>query len=204
MVCEINLLSTTKMLSQVKPKMSPLINALARPFLKVNANVLTLIGLIPPVLFMFFMQQHNYWVAMICFVGILLDTIDGAVSRITKTETKFGALLDSTIDRIADTLFILGFYYAGIVRLEVVLVALVLSYIISYIRSKAELAGKATFSLNIGIIERPERMVFLVVALFVNIVSGSTQSVEFVFLVLIALSLITIAQRLHKAYELLK
>lgn len=192
------------MLSQVKPKMSPLINALARPFLKVNANVLTLIGLIPPVLFMFFMQQHNYWVAMICFVGILLDTIDGAVSRITKTETKFGALLDSTIDRIADTLFILGFYYAGIVRLEVVLVALVLSYIISYIRSKAELAGKATFSLNIGIIERPERMVFLVVALFVNIVSGSTQSVEFVFLVLIALSLITIAQRLHKAYELLK
>lgn len=193
------------MLSEIKPKLSPLINAIAKPFSKINPNILSLIGMIFPILFLIFMIQKNYLWALVMLFGSLFDLLDGAVARISNRVTKFGGLLDSTLDRLSDALYITGFYYSGIISLELALVVLVESYLISYIRSRAELAAKGEFVLNVGVIERPERIVAFFLSLICAfdpiskvLLGGLTISV-WIFILLAGLSFITIIQRFYIA-----
>jgi len=190
------------MISDIKPKLSPVINLIAKPFLKINPNIITITGLIFPVLFLFFMSQKNYILSLIMLIGTAFDTIDGAVARLTNKVTKFGGLLDSTLDRVADALIIIGFSASGLVSINLVIVTLVTSYLISYIRSRAELASNGAFVLNIGVIERPERIALLGLALifafqpFDKYMIWGTSMSGIVFYLLVGLSIITIIQRL--------
>ena len=201
------------MLTEFKPKFSQIINLIAKPFIKINPNILTLIGLISPIFFFLFLYNKYYFLALIMLGGILFDTIDGAVARMTNNTTAFGGFWDSSIDRVADFLFISSFGFSGIVRWEIVVVVLFLSFLISYIRSRAELAAKGDLVLAVGIIERPERMIFILLALiscwffqgvnmtFINFEFNLT---EIVFIILGVFSTITIFQRFFAAYKLLK
>jgi len=188
------------MLSEIKPKLSPIINFVARPFLIIHPNILSLIGLIFPILFLYFMTINSYWWAGFMLLGSIFDTLDGAVAKITNRVTKFGALLDSTLDRISDGLIILGFYYSGLIPLELTLIVLIESYLISYIRSRSELAAKGEFVLSVGIIERPERIVLFMLTL----IFAQWGFAVHTFVVLAILSLITILQRLIVSYRRLK
>ena len=198
------------MLSELKPRLSPIINTVAKPFLKINPNVLSIVGLIFPVLFLIFMIQKNYVIALLMLFGTIFDTLDGAVARMTNRITKFGGLLDSTLDRLADALCIVGFYFAGVVSIELVLIVLIESYLISYIRSRAELAAKGELVLNVGIIERPERVIALVFALIFlfdplsKIVFGGFNISTWIFVILAILSAVTIIQRMVVAKARLK
>lgn len=194
------------MISELKPKLNPVISIIAKPFSKISPNILSFLGLIPPFVFLALMLNGQFGWALLAFPGLLFDTIDGAVARMTNKSTAFGGLLDSTLDRIADSIFIFAFALAGLVPVGWAFTLLVLSFLISYIRSRAELAGNSKFVLNVGWIERPERLIGLFIALagYVLLKESGQNWPTLMFIVLSLLSFITVIQRMVRSAKLLK
>jgi CDP-diacylglycerol--glycerol-3-phosphate 3-phosphatidyltransferase len=96
--------------------------------------------------------------------GSSLDMIDGVLARAKHLSTSGGAFLDSTIDRVCDGVIFSGcvVYYAGTPIMYVALTALVMSFTVSYTRSKAESLGLSSPE---GLMQRGERIVILGIAL---------------------------------------
>jgi len=194
------------MVSKYKEKINPLIKFIATPFKGIDPNILTFLGLIPPLLFLYFITIEEYGWALLSMFGVLFDTLDGAVARMSGKVSKFGGILDSTLDRVADAIYIAGFAIAGLVSYEMAMMLIVLSYLISYIRSRA---GAENIEVKVGLIERPERLLLVGLALLLHIIWPDILYLEmnlvsWVFIVLIVLSFISVLQRLVKSYELLK
>jgi CDP-diacylglycerol---glycerol-3-phosphate 3-phosphatidyltransferase len=101
-------------------------------------------------------------------LGSVFDSLDGIVARERDVASDAGEMLDAVVDRYADAFPLVGlaiFYGAGAWQLAIVLVALVGSMMVSYVRAKAE-----TFSLKLpaGLMRRPERIAYLCVALLIG------------------------------------
>ena len=103
-------------------------------------------------------------------VSGLFDLLDGALARFTKQTTKFGAILDSTVDRISEAALLCGlliWYLARGGRLEIVLIFAVLigSFLVSYVRARAEGLG---WQCQVGLFTRAERVIVLAIGLLIN------------------------------------
>jgi len=129
----------------------------------VSANALTYASLLVGVSAGLFAAIGNFWLAAAAvFAGGVLDALDGIVARTTGTVTPFGALLDSTIDRVTDAVPLLGilyFFSASPLLAAAPAVALVGSIVIPYARARAEGLGAQLPPL---FMRRPERVVLLV------------------------------------------
>ena len=95
------------------------------------------------------------------------DMLDGAVARVSGNGSRFGAFLDSTLDRWAEGLIFTGlvwYFVAQDARIEVVLAVttMVGSMLISYTRARAEGLG---LTCDVGVFQRPERLLVLGIAL---------------------------------------
>lgn len=194
------------MLSNQKQLTEKILQPFIKPLSGVNPNILTLLGSIPSLLFFVFLIFHWYLLAVIAFAGSIFDLIDGIIARKYHKVTTFGGFLDSTLDRIADFLFITAFAFAGIVRWEIVAPLLLFSFLTSYIRSRAGLAAKSHMEFAIGLIERPERLIMIIgtvflYVLFPTITVGGYNIAEMVFVVLVILSAYTVLQRVMYAYK---
>lgn len=168
-----------------------------------SPNLLTLIGILPPTLFFVLVYTDHYGWAIISSIGFIVDMLDGAVARATGQTTAFGGFLDSTIDRLSDGLIITAFGFAELASWESVISLLILSYLISYTRSRAELAAQGNISLAVGILERTERLVLLVGTLVIYVITQSTYITQWLLWLLVILSLITVIQRTLAAKQLL-
>ncbi len=102
------------------------------------------------------------------------DLLDGAVARATGRVTRFGALLDSVVDRVSEAAILLGllvFYlsrppsFDSDLGASLVFIALAGSVMVSYVRARAEGLG---VECNLGVMTRPERVVTLGVGLVVG------------------------------------
>jgi CDP-diacylglycerol--glycerol-3-phosphate 3-phosphatidyltransferase len=134
---------------------------------------------------------------LLIWAFVMLDILDGVVARAGQRGSPFGAVLDSTCDRIVDAAGFgaLAWYYAGRGQrwmLLAALLCLVLGSLTPYIRSRAEAAG---LSATVGIAERAERLIVVLVG------TGLTGlGVPYVLAValwlLVAASTITVGQRL--------
>jgi len=129
-------------------------------------------------------------------VSGLFDLLDGALARFTKQSTKFGAILDSTIDRLSEAAIFCGllvWYMPKVATLEIVLIfaALIGSFLVSYIRARAEGLG---LECRVGLFTRAERVIVLAVGLLVN-------QVFIALWVLVVFVYITVAQRLLYLHE---
>lgn len=94
----------------------------------------------------------------------LFDVIDGAVARLTFGQSAFGGVLDSVADRYGEFLVYLGIIYGDLAALGLPswawgILALGGSFMVSYTRARAELAGSGR--MEVGIAERPERILVL-------------------------------------------
>jgi len=162
------------------------------------------------VLFFYLLLSGHYILSLLALAAGAFDMIDGEVARSQNKVTAFGGLLDSTLDRLADTLLISAFGFASLVRWELVVSLLTTSYLISYIRSRAELAGQGKFILAIGIIERGERLlgigILVSILLFLPqpIIWLDLSAVEIGFVFLLILSIITVYQRFLFSYHYLQ
>ncbi|MFC2040364.1 CDP-alcohol phosphatidyltransferase family protein [Chloroflexota bacterium] len=129
-------------------------------------------------------------------VAGLFDMLDGALARKTEQTTAFGAVLDSTLDRLSEAALLAGIviFYAGTAgNLLAILatVALVFSFMVSYLRARAEALGLKG---NSGFFTRPERVVVLALSLL--LVSVFSYAIHLALAIIILLSLITAIQRM--------
>lgn len=105
----------------------------------------------------------------------VFDMLDGQVARLRGRETKFGAFLDSTMDRYSDMVLYLGLLllYARVDKTEhmvLVWVAAFGSFMTSYARARAETLIP---SCSVGFLERPERLVLLIFGALANRMSAA-------------------------------
>ncbi|MFC1968554.1 CDP-alcohol phosphatidyltransferase family protein [Chloroflexota bacterium] len=124
------------------------------------------------------------------------DLLDGALARIKKQQTRFGALLDSTSDRLSEAALLFGLlllYTSNYLTLEVILiyVTFVGSVMVSYIRARAEGLG---IECQVGLFTRVERVIVLALGLLLN-------QVLITLCLLAAVTYITAGQRLLYAWK---
>src|SRR5258705_557498 len=132
----------------------------------INPNLLTFFGLLvngwAAVLFAMGKFRSG---AMVIFVAAFLDMLDGQVARSEKRVTAFGAFFDSTLDRYSDMALYMGLlvYYAVAERTSYVVLSAVAtagSVMVSYSRARAESLIPLC---KVGFMERPERLVLLII-----------------------------------------
>ena len=129
------------------------------------------------------------------------DILDGALARATKRSYPYGAFLDSTFDRFSEGAVYIGVaaYFLGhadaFMRWEVLacLLALAGSFLVSYVRARAQSLG---FRCDSGIFARPERVVVTVAGLVI----GVWWILFIVVGVLALLTNITVAQRVLEVW----
>ena len=158
----------------------------------ITPNVLTLINLALNIVAAYIIATSHFLIGgVLVLVSGLFDLLDGALARFTKQSTKFGAILDSTVDRISEAAILCGLLIWYIPRgssLEIVLIfaALIGSFLVSYIRARAEGVG---WQCQVGLFTRAERVIVLAVGLLTN-------QVFIALCVLVVFVFITVVQRL--------
>lgn len=171
----------------------------------VTPNVITVIGTLGVVSGAVVFFSRGWWLTgtLVCWGFVMLDALDGIVARLGGRTSPFGAVLDSSCDRIADAAVFgsIGWYYALHGQrwmLLAALLCLVLGAVTSYIRARAEGAG---FTADVGIAERTER---LIVALVGTGLSGGFFDLPYIQAIalwlLVAASTITVFQRFATVY----
>jgi len=136
---------------------------------------------------------------------VMFDMVDGAVARAGGLGSRFGAVLDSSCDRIADAAVFgtLAWWFARHDQpalLLASLLCLVLGSLTSYIKARAEGAG---FSCNVGVAERSERLIVVLVGTGLSDFPGlHVPYVQAIALwLLVAASAITVAQRILTVWQ---
>ena len=179
-----------------------LFTPLARWLLKIgiSPDAVTVVGTLGVVVgaLVFYPLGHLWWGTLFITAFIFSDVLDGIMARMRDTGGRWGNFLDSTLDRVADGALFAGlaiWFFAGgddVVIAVGAMVCLVLGMVVSYARAKAESLG---FTANVGIAERAERLVsVLVVTGFTGL--GLPHIVLQMTLALLATaSLVTIIQR---------
>jgi len=158
----------------------------------ITPNALTLINLGLNIVAAFVIAtSHLLLGGVLVLVSGLFDLLDGALARFTNQGTKFGAILDSTVDRISEAAIFCGLLIWYIPRgasLEIVLVfaALIGSFLVSYIRARAEGLG---WQCQVGLFTRAERVIVLAIGLLVN-------QIFIALCILVVFVFITVVQRL--------
>lgn len=167
--------------------------------LGLSANAITLLNVLVQAGVAYLIIEGRLLAAgLVAIVSALGDTLDGAVAKARGTSSPFGALLDSTTDRLSDALFFIpvAWLYGVSPGAEqadqawvaaLALVALVASFLVSYVKARAEGLG---FECNVGIAERAERLILMIVGLVFTFMLPT------VLAVLALLSVITVFQRI--------
>lgn len=149
---------------------------------------------------------HLLAAGLIVLLAGLFDILDGALARLTNRTTRFGSILDSTLDRLSEAALLLGILVLFLLVEEqsvlftllakkwsilLVGVALLVSPLVSYIRTKAEVMG---LECQVGLFTRFERVIVLVLGLFLN-------QVVIALAIIVVFSFVTVGQRLVYVWQ---
>ena len=192
------------MLTKLKQKIQGMLAAEARIAHRVGLtpNWITGIGLILAFLAAFF---YGYWRGDVRFLllGTLFvlfsgfcDALDGVVARVFAQSTVFGGYLDSLLDRYADAAVLVGVMFGGLCASEYLywgFAAVIGALLVSYSRARAEAAGIKLES--VGLAERAERMLVLVVAGLVGFYWQPVTVMTAAVILLAVLTNVTVLQR---------
>ncbi len=147
----------------------PIADLLAR--LGFTPNALTLIGFLMNVAVAVVLSQGQMrWGAVAFFLAGTFDGLDGTLARRLNRVSRFGAFLDSTLDRLSEAAILLGllvWYTQQGAKQEIVLIyaTIVGSLMVSYSRARAEGLG---MDCRVGLLTRLERTVVLLVGLLLQ------------------------------------
>jgi phosphatidylglycerophosphate synthase len=141
------------------------LNSLAKriPF---SPSTLTIAGFLITVIAALVIPFHIKLGGVLILIGGVFDMLDGMVARTSGRATKFGAFLDSVLDRYSDAFIFMSLAYYLAAKGDhngafLSLGTLVGAFLISYARARAEGLGE---SCHTGIMERPERIILLIIA----------------------------------------
>jgi CDP-diacylglycerol---glycerol-3-phosphate 3-phosphatidyltransferase len=165
---------------------------------RISPNTITVLGLFIHAGVAALILDGRFVTAGLVLIGAaLFDTFDGAVAKARGMTSDFGAFLDSTIDRVADAIILVAIAWRfgampGAEREDLrwvaaaALVALVAGFLVSYVRARAEALG---FDCKVGIAERAERVILLIVGLVI------TATLPIAVALLAILATVTVFQR---------
>jgi CDP-diacylglycerol--glycerol-3-phosphate 3-phosphatidyltransferase len=200
--------------------LDPVVSGLAAAGLR--PNHMTVLGLVFSLVaaYGFALGKFRLAAFITCLAGVC-DILDGQLARRTGGETKFGAFLDSTLDRLAEAAILLGiawFYLFNLVDMVIdpqrvlnnlqrglepvtwgaiallAVLALVGSFMVSYTRARAEGLG---LDCKVGWFERPERMVLVIIMGF----AGLGPVIPAGLMILMTLSFATAFQRMAHVWR---
>src|SRR5881296_418463 len=164
--------------------------------MRIHPNTLTLIGVLVNVAAAWALGFGRFKLAfVIMLIANIFDFIDGKVAHLLQLQSEFGAFWDSTLDRFSDLALLTGliFLYSRLGRSDYVLIAaltLIFSIMTSYARARAESLVERC---KVGFMERPERIVLLMIGAFTNRMAG-------VLWVVLTLSILAVANRIYYTY----
>jgi len=148
---------------------TPIVQVLSKSGLK--PDTLTFTGLVISFAAAYLLGGGHFFLGglMVLLAG-LFDLVDGALARFNNQATKFGAILDSTFDRISEAVILCGlmiWYIPKESTLEIVLIFAVLtgSFLVSYVKARAEGLG---LECHVGLFTRAERVIALTVGLLIG------------------------------------
>jgi CDP-diacylglycerol--glycerol-3-phosphate 3-phosphatidyltransferase len=188
----------------------PLYARFLKPFTKlcialhIHPNMITASGMILSAMAAWFIAQGEWLLsALLIGVGACMDGIDGLLAQLTEKKTRFGAIFDSSSDRITEILWfggLLFFYCTGMpidrMGIYFTFIAMSGSMMVSYVRARCE---GVNIHCKEGFFQRPERIVVLIVCLLAgpNIMTWG-------LLALSCAAYATVVQRLTIAYKACK
>ncbi len=180
-----------------------LLTPLATLFLRlgIRPDVVTVVGTLGVCVgaLGFYPRHEFFWGTIIISVFALSDTLDGVMARLSGRPSKWGAYLDSTLDRVADSAIFGGLvlWYAGDgdtpYLAALALGCLILGSVVSYAKARAEGLGMTA---DVGIAERAERVVTVLVATGLVGLGVHEVLLAVVLALLAVASLITVVQRM--------
>lgn len=199
--------------------------ALARDRLiesRLTPNTISVTGLVGNLIAAVLILEHHFVLAGAAFIlGSLCDMLDGRYSRMSGKGTPFGAFLDSTLDRLSDAALAIAAVYLGAAIFEIRsisdaaslptgatasvlfwggLALLVGSFLVSYIRAKAESLGEGA---SVGVAPREARIAIYLIGVAAWAVTGNPQLFAAAVAVAAFLATITVIQRIaHMATAL--
>jgi len=162
---------TQWMRQRMRVILDPIARALAR--LGITPNMVTVLGLFVNIFTAVLLARGQFgaggWFLLIFGP---LDAVDGALARLLGQKSRFGAFLDSTLDRYSEIVLYFGLlvYFSSHpdpIAPFLVFAAVVGSLLVSYVRARAEALG---FECNVGLLTRMERFLVLAVGLILGLV----------------------------------
>lgn len=143
----------------LKSKVREAILPVAKAFSKLHPNTLTLIGFVITCIACFFYATGVFWAGgIVLLIAGLFDVIDGEVAKLTGRTSKFGAFIDSSVDRYGDFIILFGiflWYREQALPTILILLSILGSYIVSYTKARAEGLG---YECKVGLGERAVRL----------------------------------------------
>lgn len=171
---------------------------------RISADTITIVGTIAGVIAALTLLPFDHLTAgaLTITVLVIFDNLDGQIARLTGTSSRWGAFLDSTLDRVSDGAIMSGiliwaYLWADPRYQEWILIgglgALVFGSVVPYARARAEGLG---MSASVGLAERADRLVIsLLATLLVGMELGDWIMAVAVWLLFIA-ALVTVIQRM--------
>ncbi|SRR6266508_2850763 len=191
------------MLDHFRAFWTKVISPVARLFiaLGISADAVTIVGTlgVSAGALIFFPQGELLVGVLVITAFVFSDLVDGHMARLTGKTNKFGAFLDSTLDRIGDGAVFAGLtlYYAGPgdsqLYLGLSLFCLVMGSVTSYARARAESLGMQA---SVGIAERADRLVAILVMTGLSGLFDVPILMEVTLWALAAASTVTVVQRI--------
>jgi CDP-diacylglycerol--glycerol-3-phosphate 3-phosphatidyltransferase len=137
------------------------------------------------------------WAGVAYIFAAVFDAMDGTLARVSGKGSRFGAFLDSTIDRFEESIVFLGLiiYYSrvgGQIEIPLILVAAIASLMVSYTRARAEAVGVAC---KVGFMTRVPRVAIMIVGMILG-------QILITLIVLAATSLFTAFHRMYHVWRM--
>ena len=124
---------------------------------RITPNVLTILGLLFGALL--YVNAETFWAPALLVLSLICDGIDGSLAIVTNKSTKWGAILDATVDRLTEIFWVLALYKVG-ADLNLLIIILLAASVQEYMRARAAGLGVS----EVGIVtfaERPVRASFV-------------------------------------------
>jgi len=124
---------------------------------RITPNILTMFGLFFGVIL--FLNANTPWASVLLVLSLICDGIDGSLAILTKKPTKWGAILDSVVDRLTEIFWVLALYKIG-ADLKLLILVLLTASLQEYVRARSAGLGVS----EVGIVtfaERPVRASFV-------------------------------------------
>jgi phosphatidylglycerophosphate synthase len=187
-------------LGRLRKLSEKLFTSLAEAFRRngIPPNVITVLGFVVSGLaFAAYAYRQVLLGAFFILTSGLLDILDGAVARLVKDVTYFGATLDAVVDRYTEFCYMAGIAFGGFIDWAVATLAIFSMIMSSYVRARAESSGGLK-KCDVGIAERQDKIVILVAGSLLSLYVDKALLISALALAL--LGQITVGQRLYYTF----